>query len=301
MTRIWFATDDVHEDAVRILKDGGFAICDRDEIPFSGIAWIGLDWPRNLHCHRIAVPATGADHVPEGREITKLEGSELGNVMAVAEWTLQLILRCLRPDGERGRELAGKHVLLWGYGRVGQQVGDMLLDMRAKPHAIDTKHTQSAQDMLSDYLEISDIITMHASYTPGQKPLLDESALVHATSHRCKWVVNTARPGLVDNDALLWCLKKGRLERAAVDFMIPQEHPNLLKYDHMGGQTHESRRKTDVLLAKKLVEKYGRQQTVCGFPMVVNPELKNDAAEQISFVSWDEWEKQKWRVTECEE
>jgi (S)-sulfolactate dehydrogenase len=74
-------------------------------------------------------------------------------------------------------------------------------------------------------------------------------------------LINTARGGIVDEDALIEALKEGRLGGAALDVFEtePPEHPkrflgvpNLLLTPHIAGVTRESNRRVSLMIAERV-------------------------------------------------
>ena len=82
---------------------------------------------------------------------------------------------------------------------------------------------------LDDLLKISDVVTLHVKYTPESHHLLGKREL--ALMKPGSLLVNTARAGVVDTDALVDALKSGHLGGGAVDVFDPEppgpEHPLL--------------------------------------------------------------------------
>lgn len=246
---IWPATSDIDPAAAQRLLAAGFQFV--TEPAAASCAWLGLEWQPNP-CPVLACPATGVQHLPQDRTIVHLSGRELPHVWATAEWTLQLMLWCLRPGTERGAELRGSTIGLIGCGRIGGQLKRMLTGLGATVRWCDRSCINYIQQ-LAAVLRESDLISCHATYQPGSLPVLCAEQLLTATSRRCRYIVNTARPQLVDWNAVLDHLKAGTLLRAASDFPLTVHHANLREEQHHGGQTHTSRRLTDQALAKKLI------------------------------------------------
>jgi phosphoglycerate dehydrogenase-like enzyme len=144
-------------------------------------------------------------------------------------------------------ELAGKTVLLAGYGAIGKEIERMLAPFnvellrvartaRAEPKV----HLVSELDNLLPRAEIAVLILPSTHETKGligsrQFALLPHGALL----------VNAARGPIVDTDALVAALQSGRI-RAALDVTdpepLPAEHPlwscpNLLLTPHVAGST----------------------------------------------------------------
>ncbi len=82
---------------------------------------------------------------------------------------------------------------------------------------------------LEDLLRLSDVVSLHVKYTPQSRHLLGEREL--ALMKPGSLLVNTARAGVVDTDALVVALKSGHLGGAGVDVFDPEppgpEHPLL--------------------------------------------------------------------------
>ena len=82
---------------------------------------------------------------------------------------------------------------------------------------------------LDDLLRLSDVVSLHVKYTPESRHLLGKREL--ALMKPDSLLVNTARAGVVDSDALVDALESGHLGGAAVDVFDPEppgsEHPLL--------------------------------------------------------------------------
>ena len=94
----------------------------------------------------------------------------------------------------------------------------------------------------------ADFITLHAPLTPETRGLVGREALARVKPGAL--LVNTARGGLVDPEALAAALRDGRLAGAALDVTdpepLPADHPlldapNLLVVPHIGSATVEAR------------------------------------------------------------
>jgi len=175
---------------------------------------------------------------------------------STSEWALTAILSVLRefPRFERARlerrwedgvtdELAGKRVLIVGAGDVGRQLGRRLVACDAEPVFV----ARSARDgvhgvaELATLLPAADVVVLLVPQTSETLGMVGREFL-----HRMRdgaLLVNAARGGIVDTEALLAELRSGRL-RAALDVTdpepLPADHPlwrvpNLLLTPHVGG------------------------------------------------------------------
>ncbi len=151
------------------------------------------------------------------------------HVDAVAELTLAAMLSALRklPEADRsiragewkkpmGRLLRGRTVGLVGLGRVGRRLIELLAPFQVDVLATDpNEDSDLAASMgvqyvtLDELLEKSDIVSLHLPYSADAERLgrMKSDAVL----------VNCARGGLVDEEALCAALREGRLGGAHLD------------------------------------------------------------------------------------
>jgi phosphoglycerate dehydrogenase-like enzyme len=100
---------------------------------------------------------------------------------------------------------------------------------------------------LDALLAESDVVSLHAPLTPDTKHLVNEETIGQMKAGAV--LVNTARGGLVDADALASALRSGRLHAAAIDVFDPEPPPpdspllaldNVVLSPHMAGVAQES-------------------------------------------------------------
>lgn len=161
------------------------------------------------------------------------------------------------------RELAGRTLGIVGYGQLGQAVGAVgrAFGMRviaARSLRDGSGGTAPARTAAVDRLElrellaIADVVSLHCPLTPATRHLIDRDSLAHM--RRDAVLVNTARGGLVDTDALLAALQGGRLGGAGIDVLAEeppaQGHPllaarlpNLIVTPHIAWAARESRQR----------------------------------------------------------
>jgi phosphoglycerate dehydrogenase-like enzyme len=212
---------------------------------------------------------TGVDSIDlaackrRGIAVLRAEGA---NARGVAELALGLMLSLLRSvsygdariktgawERRQGTELEGKILGVVGTGRIGKLVTKFALgmDMRvighdAYPDALYAPSQDFRYVTLEELIGSSDIITLHCPHSPGEKPLIDASAL--ALLKKGAILVNTARGGLVDDEALLAALQDGRLAGYGVDAFDSEPpapsallvHDRVIATPHIGAFTAES-------------------------------------------------------------
>lgn len=157
------------------------------------------------------------------------------NTRAVAEMTLLLILATLRrlphlhglvrsgswvPDAKTTDsfgELAGRTVGLIGFGGVASLLAPILEAMGAKIiyWSRMPKDTPYAYGSFEDVLAQADILSLHIPLTDDTAELINANRL--ARMKRGAILINTARGGLVDEDALVQALASGQIAGAGLD------------------------------------------------------------------------------------
>lgn len=125
----------------------------------------------------------------------------------------------------------GKTVGLFGFGRIGKRVAELLYPFGFKIIAYDPYLTEeefllhgAEQVNFEELLERSDAITLHAPLTDETKGIFNRSAF--SRMKRGVIFVNTARGGIVDEEALLWALDEGIVAAAGLDVFVNEPSPN---------------------------------------------------------------------------
>jgi phosphoglycerate dehydrogenase-like enzyme len=169
------------------------------------------------------------------------------NSRAVAEMSLMLMLQALRTtprleqacrsgqwyldadSTENLGEMAGKTVGLVGFGDVPQLLAPMLEAMGARviytarserPAGNGNPYTYRSLDAL---LAEADIVSLHVPLTDSTRQLIDSKALSRMKTAAI--LVNTARGGLVDENALYQALTVGKLSAAGLDVFATEPTP----------------------------------------------------------------------------
>ncbi len=191
------------------------------------------------------------------------------NARAVAECTVGLILSEVRniarshallmqgkwqrnfPNSNAIPELCGKTVGLVGYGAVGRLVAGYLHAFGSRILAYDPYFEGDPAPAeitdLETLLRHSDVVSIHARLTPESHHLIGrrELALMKPTAV----LVNTARSGLVDEQALIEALQRRQITGAALDVFdvepLPADSPllaldNVTLTPHLAGSTIDS-------------------------------------------------------------
>jgi lactate dehydrogenase-like 2-hydroxyacid dehydrogenase len=174
---------------------------------------------------------------------------------ATADLTMGLVLAAARRIAEGDRFLrsgtpwtwgprmltgldvsAGATLGVVGYGRIGRAVARRARAFDMRVLATPTRSQLSPEERaavefreLPDLLAEADVVTLHCPLTPQTHHLVDDEALARMRSTAL--LVNTARGGIVDTDALVRALTEGRLAGAALDVFEdePRVDPRLLE------------------------------------------------------------------------
>jgi len=135
-------------------------------------------------------------------------------------------------DGRPMGELAGRTILVVGYGRIGTRVARLCaaFGMRVMVHdpgfptpRIAADGYIPAPDLAAALPEI-DVLTLHCPSTETTRRMINAEML--SLMKPTAWLINAARGALVDEPALIDALRTGRLEAAGLDVMV-QEPPDL--------------------------------------------------------------------------
>lgn len=196
-------------------------------------------------------------------------------VTAVAELTVALILDLLRrvTQADRmirqgqwkqimGNLLAFQKVGIIGYGRIGRQVGELLHAFGATIFACDRLLINTPDYVnrcdLDHLLRESDIVTLHVPFEPGPHHLIGRGQILSMKPGA--FLVNAARGGIVDEQALHDALTSGHLAGAAIDTYESEPYRGALiglsqvvLTAHMGSYAKESRVQMEQEAAQNLL------------------------------------------------
>ena len=223
-------------------------------------------------CNRlrlISVWGTGTDHIDldvcraRGVTVTNTPGV---NAHAVAEHTIALMLAVTRripsmdADVRAGQwprgmlvQLEGKTLGIIGLGAVGRRVAALAapfgMRLLASTHGDDAGRAAAVgarHVTIETLLRESDIVSLHLRLSDETSALLSRERM--ALMKPSAFLINTARGGLVDRDALIDALRNGRLAGAALDVFHEEPIrgddpllalPNVVLTPHNAGMTPE--------------------------------------------------------------
>lgn len=150
----------------------------------------------------------------------------------------------------RGIELAGRSIGLVGFGHTARLLADkcQALGMSVYYYEILGKDDQVPYtwEPLEKLITHVDFITLHTPASPDGKPLLGAAEI--ATMKDGVRIVNCARGGLIDEEAILDAMDAGKIHGLALDVFAGEPdvnprllaHPNISVTPHIGAQTVEA-------------------------------------------------------------
>ncbi|OED36657.1 phosphoglycerate dehydrogenase [PVC group bacterium (ex Bugula neritina AB1)] len=216
-----------------------------------------------------------------------------GNTLSTAELTISMLLALARKipqanasmkakkwdrKGFVGVELFGKTLGIVGFGRIGREVAQRMKSFGMKVLAYDPYASLNIANSLgvslttdlNDIYAESDFITLHTPLTKETKHLIDKESLSKMKKNVA--IINCARGGLVDEEALADSIKSGHVTGAAFDAYssepLQADHPfydldSVIMTPHVGASTKEAQENVAIDVANQLVD------------MLVSKKIKN--------------------------
>ena len=228
------------------------------------------------------------------------------NILSAAEHTVALMLAQARniPQAHKalvggawerekwsGVELHGKTLSIVGLGRVGTLVAQRAsaFGMRVVAYDPYISSTRAAQmgvelvDTVAEAVKRADFITIHLPKTPETVGIIGAKELAEAKPG--VRIVNTARGGLIDENALADAIEQGTVAGAGIDVFEGEpvtEHrlfslPSVVVTPHLGASTAEAQDKAGMAIAEQVLLAL-RGEFV---PYAVNVDVGSDISEHI--------------------
>lgn len=209
----------------------------------------------------ITTRSTGFDHIDV--EYCKTKTIQVSNVPeygsnTVAEHTFALLLSLTRKiyqsvnqsknfnfehDQIRGIDLEGKTIGIIGVGKIGQHVMRISqgfgMKILAYNHSQDEELIKKYQCQyvdLDNLLQNSDFITLHLPFNEHTKHILNKENMLKMK--KGSYLINTARGGLIETEAICLALEKGILEGVGLD--VIEEEIELTEEAHILSAQHKS-------------------------------------------------------------
>ena len=173
-----------------------------------------------------------------------------------------------KKSGLLGTELTGKTLGIVGLGRIGRVVAErgLGLAMQVIAHDPYLSGTGAASPVegvtllgLDELLARADFVSLHVPLTDGTRDLIGRERL-RAMKPGAR-LINCARGGIVDEQALAEALDAGHLAGAALDVLVeeppPAGHPLVGRDDviltpHLGASSHEAQERVSIDIAEQI-------------------------------------------------
>jgi D-3-phosphoglycerate dehydrogenase len=266
-----------------------------------GRAGIGVD--------NVDIPAATARGVivmntPFGNSITTAEHA-ITMMLALARDIPQADASTQAGKWEKNRfmgfEITGKTLGIVGCGNIGSIVADRAIGLRMRVIAYDPfLSPERARDIgvekveLADLFRRADVITLHTPLTDKTQDIVNADAI--KTMKKGVRIINCARGGLVDEQALRAALDSGQVGGAAFDVFVEEPaktnplfgHPNVICTPHLGASTMEAQENVALQVAEQMSDYLltGAISNAVNFPSITAeeaPKLKPfiDLAEKL--------------------
>lgn len=249
-----------------------------------GRAGIGVD---NIDVAAATARGIVVMNTPGGNNVTTAEHT-ITMMLAVARWIPQADASLRAGKWERskftGSEVCNKTLGVVGLGNIGTIVAERAQGLRMRVIAFDPFVTaEAAARMKIELVELdelyarSDFVTVHTPLTPETRGLINRDAI--AKMKRGVRIVNCARGGIVDEDALAEAIVAGHVAGAAFDVYTTEppapDHPLLalpqtICTPHLGAATSEAQVNVAVAIAEQITGflVHGEIQAAVNMPSV---------------------------------
>lgn len=205
-----------------------------------------------------------------------------GNNRTAAEHTISMMLAMSRniPQADKslkggkwekpkfiGTEVLGKTLGVIGLGNIGRVVASLGKGLNMKVLGFDPFISDEAAEKLgikkvdlNEVFKRSDYVTVHVPKNEKTVGLIDAEAI--AKMKDGVRILNCARGGIVDEDALLSAMESGKVRGAALDVFTaepPGEHPllkreNVIATPHLGASTTEAQDNVAIMVAEQIID-----------------------------------------------
>ena len=199
-------------------------------------------------------------------------------------------------DGKKkfvGRELPERTLGVIGLGAIGVEVANTAALLGMKVIGYDPAITVASAWKLSsavekansvdDLLSRSEFVTFHVPLIDATRHMINEQRLHSMRDNSV--VLNFARSGVVDDDAILKGLNNGKIKTYITDFPTREtiEHEGVITLPHLGASTAEAEENCAIMIADQLQEflEHGNIHNSVNFPQV---ELSRKSDHRLAMI-----------------
>jgi len=237
-----------------------------DRLKIIGRAGVGVD---NIDVDAATQKGIIVVNAPEGNMLSAAEHT-IAMMMALSRNIPQAnaSLKSLKWERKKfmGVEVNGKTLGVVGLGRIGAEVAKRAQGLEMKILAYDPFISEErAQELgveltsVQDITKRADFITVHTPLTKDTKDIIDADEF--AVMKDGVRLINCARGGIINEDALADALKSGKVAGAALDVFVnepPFDSPlmgfdNVIMTPHLGASTEEAQVNVAVAVADEVI------------------------------------------------
>ncbi|MHB8577896.1 MAG: phosphoglycerate dehydrogenase [Dehalococcoidia bacterium] len=231
-----------------------------------GRAGVGID---NIDLNAATRHGVIVVNAPTGNTISAAEHA-IGLMLSLARNIPQADASLRRHEWKRGQfvgiELRGKTLGVVGLGQVGAEVARRArgLEMRvvaSDPFVPEERGRALGVELVpfEQLLAESDFISVHTTLTTGTRGLINAAEL-ERTKPGVR-LINTARGGIIDEEAILDAVRSGQVAGAAIDVFVTEPapdtilagHERIIVTPHLGASTTEAQERVAVDVAEQIV------------------------------------------------
>ena len=192
-----------------------------------------------------------------------------------------------------GPELYRKTLGVIGLGAIGALVANAALSLGMEVYgydpflSVDTalrldRHVHVVKDVAELY-RVSDYVTIHVPYTPDTRHTINADTIAQMKDG--VRIVNLARGELVDDEAMMAALERGKVARYVTDFRnnTITLAPNVVPIPHLGASTPESEDNCAIMAAQQLRDflENGNIKNSVNFP---NVEMERSGVQRLCII-----------------
>ena len=241
-----------------------------------------------VHMHGTGLDAIDIDAATRSKVL--VANAPGANSNAVAELTVALMLICARSidkhidilkegrwERSAGNELSGKTLSLIGLGNIGRRIVDLLkgfeMDIRAfdimPDRAWAAQNNVRLADSVDELFPVADFLVLALSLNAKTRNIVDAQRL--SMMKPTARLINTARGGLIDEQALCCALTEKKIAGAAIDAFDPEplaiDSPlrglGMTLTPHLAASSQESVENVSKIVAQNLINVLIHKQNQC--------------------------------------
>jgi phosphoglycerate dehydrogenase-like enzyme len=250
---VQFVTEPAPEVAFAVPTSSAMAeqLADLPDLRVVQVLSAGIDWVE--------------EHVPD--DVTLCNAGDTRSP-GVAQWVVGAILHDLAgfaragtPERWQPRELAGKRVVIVGYGSIGRALERRLAPFGVRIGRVARRAREGVEpvERLGDAVSAADVVVVLAPLADATRGLIDADVIARMPDGAL--LINAGRGPVVDTDALVEALRARRI-RATLDVTdpepLPPEHPlwmceGAVITPHNAGDTAEAERSAQALARAQML------------------------------------------------